>query len=76
MRRGAGVMLGSNDTTSIPDRIPERIYFAGCRVPGSHGFGLVALLAADMGHDFQPVTACGDPRRCSDKVGHPPECAA
>jgi hypothetical protein len=76
MRRGAGVMLGGDDTGTIPDRIPERIYCARCRVPGCRGFGLVTLLAADLGHDFQPMTPCGDPIRCGDKVAHPPECEA
>jgi hypothetical protein len=71
MRRGAGVMLGGSDTSTITDHAPERTYFASCRM--CRGFGLVTLLADAMGHDFAPMTRCGDPQRCGDKVAHPPE---
>jgi hypothetical protein len=67
-------MLGGSDTRTIPDRAPERIYFARCRIPRCGGFGLVTLLAGDMGHDFTPMARCGDPLRCADKVAHVLEC--
>lgn len=68
MRRGAGVSLANEYTFTIPDRTPERHYFARCRVPGCCGFGLVTLLAGDTGHDFSPMARCGNPLRCADKV--------
>lgn len=66
-------MLGGSDTRNIPGRSPERHHFPRCRVAGCRGFGLVTLLAGDTGYDFRPMACCGDPRRCADKVVHPPE---
>ena len=71
MRRGAGVSLASGNTSTLPDRSPERHYFAACRIAGCRGFGLVTLLAGDTGHDFTPMAQCMVPTRCGDKVAHP-----
>lgn len=71
MRRGADVMLGGSDTRTIPDHARERTFFAPCRT--CRGFGLLTLLADDMGHHFTPMTRCCASKQCGDNVAHPPE---
>lgn len=69
---GADCLLGGSIGILLHP-IPERHYFAACRIAGCRGFGLVTLLAGDTGHDFRPSACCADPLRCGDKVAHPPE---